>query len=51
MDKYSDTVFLIREISKQHKKFEHEWHHVNNNPSVANDTIYRKKESGCQTIE
>ena len=40
-ERYGDTVFLLRQISKQHSKFNHMWNHVSDHPKVKNDTTSR----------
>ena len=39
MDRYSDTTFLIRQIIKQHEKFNHAGNNVSNHPDVASGNI------------
>ena len=42
MDRYSDTVFSIRQITKQHQKH-YVWNHINDHPNMMNDTLARHK--------
>ena len=42
--RYSDRVFLIDQITKQHLKSNHAWNHINEHPNVANYIISRQKE-------
>ena len=36
---YSDTVFLIRQMTKQHQQFNHAQNHIKDHPNIANDTL------------
>ena len=40
---YSDTVFLLRHISKWNLKFNHAWNHISKHPEIANDNILSHK--------
>ena len=49
MDRYSDTTFLIRQITMQQQKLNHAWNHIKDHPDMANnDTISRQKEEFSQ---
>ena len=43
MDRYSDTIFLIRQITKQHYIFNHSKNYINDHPNMANNTKSRQK--------
>ena len=42
-DRYSDTVFLIWQITKQHLVFKHARNHINEQPNMVNDTLLIQK--------
>ena len=50
MDRYSDVIFLIRQVTKQHQKFNHAWNHINYHPNIVNDTISRQKKGFFSAI-
>ena len=43
MNRYNDTVFAIRQIVKQNKKFYSAWNHIIEESTVANYTVSRNK--------
>ena len=49
LDRYSDMPFLIiRQIAKQHQKFDHAWNHNSHHPNMTNITMSRQKEEFSQ---
>ena len=42
-DRYSDIVFLIEQITKQHYNFDHAWIHINSHPNIANKISSQKR--------
>ena len=48
MDTYSDTVLLMKQITKKHQKFDNTWNQINDHPNVVNDTLSRQKEEFSQ---
>ena len=42
VDRYIDIVFPIREIQKQHQKFDHIRNHINHHPNLTNDSLWKK---------
>ena len=48
LDRYSDTTFLLQQITKQHQEFDHDWNHINNHPNVAKIWYQNKKEELSQ---
>ena len=50
MVRYSDTVFLIRQISKLHLKFDHAWNHINEHSTMGNDTSSRHERKVFSSI-
>ena len=44
-DRYSDIVLLIKQISRQHKKFEHVWNPITEHPAIVTTQCPEKKEN------
>ena len=43
MNRYSRTVFLMRQITKQHLNFNHAWNHNSYCPDMASNIPSRQK--------
>ena len=39
LDRYSDTTFLLRQITKQYQPFHHAWIHISNHLNMVNNTM------------
>ena len=42
-DRYSNIVFLIKQITKQHCNFNLAWNNINNHPNIPNKTFRHKR--------
>ena len=42
-DRYTDTIFLLRQVTKQHSKFNHALNHIADHPNMVNDNTSRHK--------
>ena len=44
MDRYSDTILLIRHITKQHQKVNKAWNYISYHSNMVNNTVNKTKE-------
>ena len=44
LERYSDITFLLKQISKQHQRFDHAWNYISNDLNMENHTTSKQKE-------
>ena len=49
-NRYSYTVLLMKQITKQHSNVDHAWNHINDHPNMANHTTSRQRKEFFLTI-
>ena len=38
-DRYSDTAFLVKQVTKKDQKLDNAWNHINYHPNMASNTL------------